>query len=231
MSEYVTKTDLDNFAKQSKIDLDIIKKDLDTFNASIIAINKTQTNSKGYYSTGDSSSYVTPITNLPETFKCADKECIEDKYKYFKQRQFYILSEPFQSVKVPIGTIGFDATKPNPWLLDIKPRQYISSTIIGIDENSRHYVYNKFLIKVDGKDYEVKIDKAELKEQYPENRFRVNPKFYASYDYLVPAHNIGVSVPIFSYGKFKNNPDWIFVAPGISYDATNNRRKFNFKSS
>lgn len=227
MSEFVTKSDLEQFAKQSKIDLDVIKKDLDTFNASIIAINKTQTSSHGYYSTGDGSSYTIPIINPPPTITCQDKECTEDKYSYFKQRQFYVLSEPFSNIKIPIGTVGFDATQKNPWLLDIKPRKYISSTVIGIDENSRHYVYNKFIIKVDDKDYEIKIDTAELKEQYPENKFRFNPKLYAAYDNALPAHNVGVSVALFSYGKFKSNPDWIFVSPGLSYDATNHRRKFN----
>ena len=100
-----------------------------------------------------------------------------------------------------------------------------------MDENSRHYVYNKFIIKVDDKDYEIKIDTAELKEQYPENKFRFNPRLYAAYDNALPAHNVGVSVALFSYGKFKSNPDWIFVSPGLSYDATNHRRQFNFKSS
>src|SRR5690606_6144608 len=101
-------------------------------------------------------------------------EQLEDKYGYFDKTQWYHLDEPFKDQSagpnevgqskqslVPIGKAGFSAWKEKPWSVELLPRKYGSTTVLGQDEGGRHYAYSKFTIEVDGKMYEVPIDDAQ----------------------------------------------------------------------
>lgn len=226
MSQYSTKEDLEKFGKDQKVDLDVIKKDLATLNANLIAINNFTASSKGQSGTGQSSTGTTPNPN-PEQPNPANP----DPHGYLANRQEFELNEKFENVTIPFGKVGFSAWKDKPWDYSVAPRTYSVTNTIGTDENQRHYVYNKFSVKVGEKDYDLKITQSKTLEQFPEAKFSFfNPRLYLGMDGGVrfattpgstapvrgeASPNIGVA--IMSYGRYKTQPDISVLQIGAGY--------------
>lgn len=230
LNQYASKKDMEEFAKQSNINLEVIKDDLKKINASVTAINQVSVNSNGYTGSNINSTNTTKnldkITSV-ETVDCNGKKInCPDPNGYLSNRQVLTLTERFGNTEVPIGSTGFSAWKEKPWDVNILSRQYKLSTVVGTDENQRQFFYNKFSINVDGKDYPVNIDKAETKQQYPESKmYWWNPRIHmttgASINFSdIPIKGsgfVGATLGIMSYGKFKNSPDISILQLGLGY--------------
>lgn len=219
MSQYATKEQIEDFAKQSNINLEEIKKDLKTLDANVTAINTVVAHSQGQAQTGVPSTGHTP-NPTPGTVDPNNP----DPFGYAKNRQFLNLNEKFSNVEVPIGQVGFSAWKDKPWDYTIHPRTYQATTVIGTDENQRHYVYNKLSMKVGDKSYDIKLDEAKTLEQYPEAKFSwFNPRIYLGIDAganLTPPKAEAapsVNLQLMSYGKYKNQPDLSILQVGVTY--------------
>jgi hypothetical protein len=219
---YATKDDIEKFIKNNNVNLQAIQDDLDKLHASLIAANTITVNSREQ-----------TITNLPSsgTGSVNVSPVTTDVYGYLKKTQLLNIHEDFNGTSVPIGQIGFSAWQPKPWDIKISPREYKVTNIIGTDDNQRVYVYNKFSVKVEGKDYDVKISAAETKQEFPEAKWSWwNPRLFVGVDGGV---NIGttalptngsrvkgeftpnLSLGIMSYGKFKNQPDFSVLQIGV----------------
>jgi len=225
MSQYATKQDMDKYAKDQNLNLDAIKKDLDSMNASLIAINNVVVVSRGQTGTGKGS---TGTTTNPDPVKPVDPNN-PDPNGYLANRQEFELKEQFENVDVPFGKVGFSAWKDKPWDYNIPARTYNLTNTIGTDENQRHYVYNKFSVKVGDKNYDLKISSSQTLEEYPEAKFSFwNPRIYLGVDggvkigtssvgpirgEAVPSVNLG----IMSYGRYKNQPDISVLQVGAGY--------------
>jgi len=229
LNEFATKQDMAKFATDNKIDLDIIQKDMDKLHAEIKSINVITVISGGTKKDGVPSTGVGPANPNPqtptadcngETIPCPNA----DPNGYLTARRDLTLSEQFGSSAVPIGTVGFSAWKKEPWFVNVLPRQYKVATVTGIDENQREYVYNRFSIIIDGKSYDLRIDKAETKQEYPSASFQFwNPRLFMGIDggvnitvlrgEFAPSFDVG----IMSYGRYKNQPDFSFLQLGIGY--------------
>jgi hypothetical protein len=125
---------------------------------------------------------------------------------------------------VPFGKVGFSAWQQNPWSLEVLPREYSSVTVLGQNEDGRHYAYSRFQITTDGKTHTIPITDARIVEEYPSPKFRFNPRLYLGVDGGLianpPGHaevmpNIGLS--FFSYGRTKTSPTWSFLTVGVGY--------------
>ncbi len=223
MSQYATKQDIEKFAKDQNVNLEAIKKDLDSMNASLIAINNVVVTSKGQIGNGKGSTGTTPN---PEPVPPGTP----DPYGYLANRQEFQLNEQFENVAVPFGKVGFSAWKDKPWDYNIPARQYNLTNVIGVDENQRHYVYNKFSVKVEDKSYDIKIAQSKTLEEYPMAKFSFwNPRIYMGMDAgmrfgttplspgvrgeATPSINLG----IMSYGRYKNQPDISILQLGVGY--------------
>lgn len=215
-SSYASKQDLETFAKQNQINLDAIKSDLKTLNASLSSVNTIAVNSNGQNKTNVSSTSTTPATN----------PAAEDKYGYLKNVQHLDIQEDFGKTSVPVGNVAFDASKEAPWTLNVNPRQYNVVNVVGTDEDGRQYFYNKFSIKTDGKDYPLNITKAETIQQYPDAKFSFwNPKLHMFATGSVGVSTVpvrgeftpGVSMSIMSYGKTKDKSDINVLELGVGY--------------
>lgn len=224
MSQYTTKKELEEFAKESNINLGAIRSDLEKLNANVVAINIAKSHSNGQVTNNVPSTNTNPgdNPNPPPTE--------QDPYGYQKNQQILSINETFDNLSVPIGEVGFSAWKEKPWSLNIKPREYNSSTVIGMDENQRIYTYNKFSIKVDNKDYEIKISKGEVQQVYPEAKWSWwNPRLFLGFDGGVNIGKINgtaapsLNVQIMSYGKYKNQPDFSILQIGGGYDIHNQK--------
>jgi hypothetical protein len=227
-NEYATRKDIEQFVKDNGINLKAIQSDLSKLHAEITAINVVSTSSQTQVeyrlpSTNTGPDNPNPIPNAT----CKDGSlCTNlDTYNYLKTQQNLTLNENFGKIKVPFGTVGFSAWQQNPWNLDIKSRQYNIATITGMDENQRTYVYNKFTLKVDGVDFEIPIDNAITKQEYPEPKFSWwNPRLFMGIDSgininkLTPSVSPTLGIGIMSYGQFKNNPDLSILQAGLGYD-------------
>jgi hypothetical protein len=232
-NEYASQKDLEQLIKDNKINLKAIKEDLDKLKADITTVNIVLVGSLGQKGTNIPSTGTGPKNPNPDPEpKCEDgKPCPNaDPFGYLKRQQDLALNEAFGNVKVPIGSVGFSAWQEKPWSIDIKPREYKMSSVIGKDENQRSFIYNKVSVNVDGKEHDLPIKSAVTKEQYPEAKWSLlNPRLFLGVDggvsvnpihgELTPSVNLGVM----SYGQFKNQPDFSVLEVGVGFGTISQR--------
>lgn len=236
-NQYATRADVEKFIKDNGLNLNAIQKDLDKLHADVSAVNTVTSHSTGYVGSNLPSTSTGPtnpnLNNVP-TVNCNGKEiqCPNfDKYQYYTKQQNMTLNEPFANgVKVPIGSVGFSAWQEKPWSVEIKPREYHVTSVVGTDENQRTYFYNKFTVKVDNKEYEMNIDRAETKQIYPESKFHFwNPRLYlglaggVTVNSPVAEANANLQIHIMSNGKYKRQPDFTFIGLGAAYQFYNRK--------
>lgn len=223
-AQYASKEDMEAFAKQQNINIDAIKKDLESLNAEVKAIGGLTVISRGQKGTDIPSTGETPRENPgnvdPKT----------DPFGYMRNTQRLALTEKFSNVEVPFGKVGFSAWKDKPWELDIAERKYSVTSVLGQDESGRHYSYSKFAIQTGGKSYDVKIDENKFLEEYPQEKFHwFNPRLYMfanggvgiSETPVKAEFTPGVALGIMSYGRTKTNPSLSILQVGAGYGVVN----------
>jgi hypothetical protein len=219
-SSYVTKADLERLIKDQKLDLAEIKKDLRKLGADVVAIETVKVVTPGFSGNNIPTTTTTPNPNPPQP-----GQPVVDQFGYLQATQWLTLTEPFgDGTVVTFGKAGFSAWQQNPWSLEVLPREYSSVTVLGQNEDGRHYAYSRFEITVDGETHTIPITDAKIVEEYPNPEFHFNPRLYLGVDGGLianpPAHaevtpNIGLS--FFSYGKIKTSPTWSFLTVGVGY--------------
>lgn len=228
-NEYTTKKDLEKFIKDNNINLKTIKEDLSKVKGDVAAINVVLISSVGQKATNISSTSTGPrnLDPIPE-YNCPDgTKCPNfDPFGYLIAQQDLLLNEDFGTLKVPIGSVGFSAWKDKPWTIDIRPKEYNISSVVGKDENQRSYFYNKVTVNVDGKPYELPIKSATTKEEYPEPKWSFwNPRLFVGIDGGVGINPLegkftpSLSLGVMSYGQYKNQPDFSVLQIGAGFDA------------
>lgn len=232
-NSYISKQDLNQFIKDNNVNIKAIQEDLNKLHAEITAVNVLVVKSNGQHSTNvPSTNTGNPNPNPPEVVTCKDgTPCPNiDLFGYYKNTQQLTLNENFENIKIPFGTVGFSAWQKAPWSLDILPREYHVTNVIGTDENQRTYFYNKFSVKVDNKTYDIKIAQAETKQEYPESKWSFwNPRLFIGTDFGINLSQMkeeftpSVSVGIMSVGRFKAQPDLSVLQVGVGYGMVNKK--------
>lgn len=233
-SQYVNKTDFDNFARDNKVNLDSIQKDLNSLGGKIDSINSVIFSSTGQNATGVSSSGTSPSPNpsSPDTIDCNGKtiNCLKDPNGYFKNVQNLQLNEQFKGIAVPIGQVFFDASQDKPWGFDIKARKYQVNNVIAHTKTGQTVVYNNLNISTDGKDYSIPIDSSQTVENFPTASFSwFNPRIYLG---ISGSAGVGkgtvsaefspsISLQVMSYGKTTTSPDLSILQIGPTYNTIN----------
>ena len=223
-SSYVTKKDLESFAKDNGVQFNEVKKDLKDLQAKVIGVSVVKVVSSGYVGSNLPSTTTTP--NLDPQISTVDL------FGYLKNRQEFKLTEPIGSDNVPIGKVGFSAWKEHPWDLDISSREYSVVNILGQDDRGRHYIYNKFSIEVDGQRYDLEIDQSKFVEELPKSKFRFSPRLYVNFGggayFTEPSGAFvpGIQMSMWSYGRTRPDPDWTFVGLGAGYEVAQDRFVF-----
>ena len=240
-NQYTTKTDLQNFIQQNTGALNAIQQNLNSLGAQLTGANVVTVDSTGQSgnnlpstNTGGSTNPnpVTPVTeSCPNggTVTCPNP----DPYGYQTNQQNFALNEEFGTLKVPFGTVGFSAWQPAPWSINITPREYRVTNVIGTDENQRIYVDNQFVIKEGNQTYTVPITTDATQQVYP------SPKWYWWNPQIVGGLDAGMSLTRFpqvqgefapsvsfgvmSYGKYKNQPDFSVLQVGAAYESVTKR--------
>ena len=215
-TQYATKKDIERYSKEVGVNLDPIKKDLKNFDAKIEAISTLKVFNKGLKAKHKASD---------KTIKRPVEDVQDADYGYLKKAQLLKLNEPFENNTVPWGEVSFSAWREKPWDLEVYEREYFVVNVLGTDEDGRHYVYNKFTVNTNGKEYAVDISESKFVEEYPKGSLSFNPRLYLGIDgggYVTRIDyafmpNIGMSLA--SYGKTKVSPDWIFFNFGLGYEA------------
>ena len=243
-TSYVSKDDLNDYAKQMDLNLSVIKKDMDGFNASIKGISVLLAHSIGRKETGISSTRTGPKnTDVPNPHTCPNNKECKDPYGHLTEAQILALIETFSDgSNIPIGEVTFESWKKEPWSIEQYPRNYNVTTVIGQDREGKHYTYSKFEIETDDKKYTVPIAKSELIEELPEAEVswwnpRVGIGVYGGVSFNtspLPDENIvsgsvtpSFSFSPFSYGRTNVKPDWVFARIGMGYDAAQNTLNFS----
>ncbi len=220
-SQYVSQQDLTAFAKQQNIDLSVIQKDLDTLNARVQAIGGIAVNSQGQTGNNIPSTGTIVRPNPPVVVAG------QDPFGYMTHTQKLTINEKFSNVEVPFGEVGFSAWQDKPWDIKIEPRKYLVTSVLGQDENGKHYSYSKFAVQTADKTYDIKIDDNKFVEEAPESKFSFwNPRLFmtagggASLS-QVPVQgsaNAGATLGIMSYGQFKTTPAISVLQVGAVYE-------------
>jgi hypothetical protein len=232
-SSWATKDDIDKFTKDNGINLKAIQEDLDKLHSEVSAVNVAVADSYGQHvgnlpstSTGPSN----PKPPAPVTCKDGTPCPNTDPFGYLTKQQNLALNEDFGTLKVPFGSVGFSAWQQSPWSIDIKPRDYHVSTVIGTDENQRMSVYNKFVVEVDGKKYDVPIKTATTEQVYPDAKFSWwNPRAFLGANGSVGVNPVqgeftpSLSLQIMSYGRYKTQPDFSVLQAGVGYGTVSKR--------
>lgn len=223
-ASWATRDDVEKFIKDNHINLRAIQDDLDKLHAEVSAVNIAIATSQGQVVHGGGTTpgpIVNPAPIDPKN---------PDPYGYMKRQQMLTLNEDFGSIKLPIGEVGFSAWKEKPWDYEIKAREYHAATVVGTDENQRQYFYNKFTVKVDGKEYTLPINTATTQQVYPEAKWSWwNPRFFLGADGAVGLNPVkgdfipNVNVQIMSYGRYKTQPDWSILQLGAGYAVDSKR--------
>jgi hypothetical protein len=239
-NSYTTKADLNNFIQQNTDALKAIQDNLSSLGATITAANVVTANSQGQVATNVVSTSTTPSGNkpaAPTVVSCPNGGSVTcpttDPFGYQTNIQTLALNEKFSTLAVPIGSVSFNASQQAPWSVNIQPRQYNVTSVIGTDENERVYVDNKFTVKVADKTYTVPITTAQTEQVYPTAKLSWwNPGLYGGADgglslnrfpavqgEFAPSINFG----FITYGKYKTSPDWSFAQVGASYGTVSKR--------
>jgi len=228
-NKYVTSEDLEKYAKNLDTKLEPIKKDLEKFDAEVKGVGEVRVVTVGYKGTDMSSDESVPRPS-EEQPKEGDNL---DPWNYQRAEQRLKLNEPFSdNKKVPWGEVGFKAWKQQPWDLSVYPRDYQVVNVLGQDEEGRHYVYSKFSVKVNGEKHDIKVDNSEFLEEYPQSKFRFSPSLYMGVGaggYLtVPNFAVTPNLQafLFSYGRTKLVPEWVFLGLGMGYETMEHRVDF-----
>ena len=229
LSKFASKDDLEEIAKQNKINLDVIRSDLSKLDGKIVGISTVSVTSQGYQY-NSASSWVSP-SDIPvehPVVLCSDGKELPcpnpDKYHYLGTVQHLTLSEKFKDINIPFGDVAFSASKDKPWDLDVKSRTYKLNTVIITTQDSRQILYHKMKIDVDGKSYEVPGLQATYTQQYPTASFSWwNPKLYmglnSGYSFSQEFNNsVGLHFSVMSYGKEYLSPDYNFFVLGVGVD-------------
>lgn len=228
-SNLASKQDIENLAKNSGVDLKGIQNDLKRLNADVNGISVVVANTPGYTGIGLPSTKTTPHENaVVKEIKCPNGDSVvcpdNDEFGYLTNAQTLSLNEPIGKYSVPIGSTTFKAWQKNPWDVTIIPRRYSLTTVLGRDENGKHYAYSKFGIEVNGKKYPVEITDAKFEEEVAKPEFRFSPRIYMGIDVgsfitpLLMAEIVpSLEVALFSYGENKSNPTWTFAGVGLGF--------------
>lgn len=226
-SQYASKDDIAAFAKSQNIALDVITNDLSSLGAKVEAINGITVISQGQTAGNLSSTTTIPRTDTP-----SPQDAVNNPYGYLTNAQRLSLNEDFtDKSQVPIGTVGFSAWKDKPWDIQILPRHYSITSVLGVDANGKHYNYNKFSIIVNDKPYDVKIDDNKFLEEAPSSTFSWwNPHLFLTagggMQFVTPVEgtvNGGATVGVMSYGQFKSNPSISILQVGVGYQTQSRR--------
>lgn len=224
-TQYVSKDDLNKFADSIGLNMNTIINDLKNFNATVDGINHTTAITPGYHGTSLGSSGIRPGDNTAPILAGTDP------YGYLKNIQLFRLSEPVgNNVSVPFGQATFSAWQAKPWGLEVYPRDYSITTVIGVDNEGKHYTYNKFTITTEDKTYEIPVKSSKFEEIYPSASFSFNPRIYlgvsggATVNHTPHTEMTPVlSVFLFSYGKTKTTPNWAAFGLGLGYETQQSR--------
>lgn len=226
-SSLMTKKDLLNWAKENKIDLEPIKKDIKKLGADIEGIQTIRVYSTGYSATDLPSTSTTPN---PDPKPIDPKN--PDPFGYFTNKQSIKLTERVVGEEIPFGEVGFSAWKENPWAIDVKDRIYGVDTVTAVDYNGRKIPYNTMFVEVNGQRYNLKIAEAEYKEIYKKPKFHFYPRLFAGVDagaYFTQVSGAvapNLQIALFNYGATKPNPDWTFLGIGLGYEIVD--KNFSF---
>lgn len=235
-SQYATNKDIDNFIKNNGLSLKDIQNDLDKLHGDITSVNQVVVKSNGTIANNLPSSSVgakNPVSLPPAICKDGTPCPNTDVYNYQQKQQNLALTEPFGNTQVPIGTVGFSAWQEKPWNLNILPRQYSITSVVGTDENQRQYFYNKVRINVDGKNYDIQIAKADTQQVVPEAKFSwINFRLFMGMDAGLDISSLhgdfvpNIDLQVASYGRFLNQPTFSILQLGIGYGIENKQAEF-----
>jgi hypothetical protein len=154
-----------------------------------------------------------------------------DPFGYMQRQQSLAISEQFQGLSIPFGSVGFSAWQEKPWNIDIFAREYHVNTVVGKDENGRSHFYNKFSIKTNGQEYEVPITTAISQQTLPEPKwYWWNPQLFLTAGGSInvtelPVNgtfNAGMTFGFMSWGKFRYAPDISVLQAGVGYSSNSN---------
>lgn len=135
-------------------------------------------------------------------------------------------------LEAPLGVISFTTNSKTPWSVSIFPREYKCEILDMTDKEGNFNRYLKMTLNSEGKEYELKITKAQTLTSHLSNEWSWNPRlgssFFAGYGFGTRDFQYGgtIGLNLVSYGTNIENPDYYFLSLNLGYDI--NRSELNF---
>lgn len=246
---------IDASLSQNGVDSGKIRKDADQNGAGITVVVNNIANTAGSQSSGIASTRTTDRKDPPQVVyrdkpcKCPTITCtatmpadgqivtpsqvsVHDVVSechalgYDVKGQVLDLSEHFSNGEVPFGIATFEAWKSAPWSVEIHPRAYKISTVLGETDQEQVVAYNKMSIRVRDELHEIPITESEVL-QAPKSakwRTRVRPFMDAGLSFASNGMNPQFSVGAFpvTYGVSRITPDWLLGGLHATYNPNGN---------
>lgn len=217
--------DLDLFAEQNKIDLLVIRDDLNSLGGRLeaLAVSEAKTSTiinKNYYSdSSDSSNTKVPI--------CEEDGRPIDIYSYTKRRENRNLLD---SNGMRVADVSFSAAEKRPWDSKVYGLQYKVLNTIGRGKNKQVILTTELTVEnpevQPGKIFRIKgITSKVLQAPEPPTEFDWwDPSLYliaqpgiVVYDHITTSLSLSLAFSIWSYGI-----SWRFLGVSLGYDAFQN---------
>lgn len=229
--------DLELKLKDLGVNYDTIKKDLDNHNAKLEAISVSIGRTEGYVRSNIISDWQDPLDEYPNSQQQPntntninlDPTCVS-QHGYCRSVQGLNLYEQgINNEKIPFGAVGFNATSPTPWNLNVYPRKYYSILSMGKKPDGSVIAHSQMVIEDrDGNKHNIAIDEKSFYEQVDQTyRFSWwSPRIMAGYG-IGANFNHGFSSILnmqfytSSYTANQSRPTWMFFGLGAGYDLTN----------
>ena len=239
-SQYVSKADLDAFAKENGVSLDAVRSNLAQLGGAIDGLNNFVAASNLQVANNIASTNTVPVqsstaTPITPTVSCNGQQVpCPDTYGYLSNIQNLQISEQFPNDQIPFGSVSFNASVAKPWSLDIPARKYNVNTIVGHTANGEMVVYNSMGITsdIDKKEHKVAIQSSNFVEQYPSPTWSwFAPKIYLGVSGGANLSKVPVqgeitptlSASVMSYGKTTVSPDLTVLGVGIGYQGVSQK--------
>jgi len=230
-SKYVNSSkDLEKVLSGLGVDVDTIKKDLREQGAQLEAVAVVIGTTGGYNGKNLPSDFKLPSvgignnTTTPGSSNSSSNAVCLSAYGYCDGAQGLNLFEPSEDIKIPFGSVTFDAATEKPWSLQVFPRKYYSVLSMSKDNNGRTIAHAKMMIESQGQRYTIGVNEAYYKEVLNPSRFYWwNPRITGGVGFGFSTHGSAssmVSLQFYpsSYASNKARPSWMFFGVGAGYE-------------
>lgn len=224
-----SRSELQKFAEESRLDVQEIKEDLNKLGAALDAVASTIAQTKSINRENLPSSNTTPTQAEPE--RCPENNKLIDIHQYTKNRQHRQLNDENE---MRVADVTFDASNENPWSYRVYGITYTINSALSEDRQGRMILHSELLAENSevepGRHFRIRSVESNLLQVENKPEFNLwDPAVYLSISSGINAWPevefsaaMNLNFSVMSYGT------WRFIGLGAGFDGVNNTFQASF---